>query len=140
MRLLCTSSYLDVSAISKNKKFKYTFLADKEGTYWIHSHSPGQYPKGLRAPLIVRRPADEREMNYDSEQILTVSDWYYLWLALSAYQADTYSLGGWTLNMQKRGACQKQDPGVTALLELVAIPTMIMAMESSIRLRVRIFQ
>ena len=42
--------------------------------------------------------------------------------------------------MQNRGACQKQDLGVTALLELVVILTMIMAMVSNIRLRVRRFK
>ena len=60
-----------------DNKFTYTFLADKEGTYWIHSHSPGQYPKGVRAPLIVTRDGDARDLGYDSglEKTITLSDW-----------------------------------------------------------------
>ena len=36
----------------------------------------GQYPDGLRGPLIVHDPNDPYVGTYDEEVILTVSDWY----------------------------------------------------------------
>ena len=35
----------------------------------------GQYPDGLRGPLIVYDPADPYKGKYDEEVVLTVSDW-----------------------------------------------------------------
>ncbi|KAI0881802.1 putative ferroxidase [Annulohypoxylon maeteangense] len=55
---------------------KYRFYADAPGTYWYHSHSMGQYPDGLRGPLIIHDPDDPYEDDYDEEVILTLSDWY----------------------------------------------------------------
>ncbi|KAI1500861.1 Cupredoxin [Biscogniauxia marginata] len=55
----------------------YSFLADSAGTYWYHSHNMGQYPDGLRGPLIVHDPADPYLNDYDEDIILTVSDWYH---------------------------------------------------------------
>lgn len=40
-----------------------------------HSHNMGQYPDGLRGPLIVQDPNDPYKDEYDEEHILTVSDW-----------------------------------------------------------------
>lgn len=50
--------------------------ADAPGTYWYHSHNMGQYPDGLRGPLIVHDPLDPYAGKYDEEVILTVTDWY----------------------------------------------------------------
>jgi len=52
------------------------FLTDQVGTYWIHSHTPGQYPDGLRAPLIIQ-DIDKKPYTYDEEYIITLSDWYH---------------------------------------------------------------
>ncbi|KAH8671175.1 iron transport multicopper oxidase fet3 precursor [Xylariales sp. PMI_506] len=54
----------------------YQFLADAAGTFWYHSHNMGQYPDGLRGPLIVHEPKSSCD-KYDEEVILTVSDWYH---------------------------------------------------------------
>jgi iron transport multicopper oxidase len=54
----------------------YAFTADEAGTYWYHSHNMGQYPDGLRGPLIVHDPADPYKGKYDEEYIVTISDWY----------------------------------------------------------------
>lgn len=35
----------------------------------------GQYPDGLRGPLIVHDPNDPYQGKYDNEVVLTVSDW-----------------------------------------------------------------
>ncbi|KAI1372947.1 putative ferroxidase [Hypoxylon crocopeplum] len=55
---------------------KYRFTADIPGTFWYHSHSMGQYPDGLRGPLIIHDPDDPYEDDYDEEVIVTLSDWY----------------------------------------------------------------
>ncbi|KAK1530533.1 multicopper oxidase [Colletotrichum costaricense] len=54
----------------------YSFTADTGGTYWWHSHNMGQYPDGMRGPLIIHDPADPYAGQYDEEYILSVSDWY----------------------------------------------------------------
>lgn len=48
---------------------------NQTGTYWYHSHHSGQYPDGLRGPLIIRDP--DPPFKYDAEYILTLSDWYW---------------------------------------------------------------
>ncbi|KAK4235038.1 multicopper oxidase [Achaetomium macrosporum] len=53
---------------------KYQFTVDAPGTYWWHSHNMGQYPDGLRGPLIVHDPDDPYKDDYDEEYIMTVSD------------------------------------------------------------------
>ncbi|KAK4249289.1 multicopper oxidase [Corynascus novoguineensis] len=53
---------------------KYQFTVDAPGTYWYHSHNMGQYPDGLRGPLIVQDPNDPYKGAYDEEHILAVSD------------------------------------------------------------------
>jgi iron transport multicopper oxidase len=36
----------------------------------------GQYPDGLRGPLIIHDPDDPYRDQYDGDIVLTVSDWY----------------------------------------------------------------
>ncbi|KAI9734044.1 MAG: hypothetical protein M1818_006982 [Claussenomyces sp. TS43310] len=55
----------------------YTFIVDTPGTYWYHSHNHGQYPDGLRGPLIVHDLIDPYAGQYDEEFILRISDWYH---------------------------------------------------------------
>ena len=68
------------SGIPPATSFEYSFLAADEGSYWIHSHAPGQYPKGLRTALIVRNAEDPTSYGYQQpvdgkEEIITLSDW-----------------------------------------------------------------
>ena len=79
--------------ITSGTKFKYNFTVSKTqshtgifakayqinqpGTYWYHSHSRGQYPDGLRAPIIVEDPNSPYKGKYDHEVVLSVSDWYH---------------------------------------------------------------
>ncbi|KAM7217794.1 putative iron transport multicopper oxidase FET3 [Rhypophila decipiens] len=56
---------------------KYQWVADTAGSYWYHSHNMGQYPDGLRGPLIVHDTNDPYSGQYDEEVILSVSDWYH---------------------------------------------------------------
>lgn len=48
---------------------------DQPGTYWYHSHDKGQYPDGLRGPLIIQDPGIP--YSFDEEIILSLSDWYH---------------------------------------------------------------
>ncbi|KAF2194873.1 multicopper oxidase [Zopfia rhizophila CBS 207.26] len=57
--------------------FTYNFTVDQPGTYWYHSHTHGQYPDGLRGPLIVHDPDSPHKDLYDEEIVLTFSDWYH---------------------------------------------------------------
>lgn len=62
--------------IPPGNSFTYTFTANPSGTSWFHSHNKGQYPDGLRAPMIIHDPQYEAQLGFDQEYIMTVSDWY----------------------------------------------------------------
>ncbi|KAH0544590.1 hypothetical protein FGG08_001239 [Glutinoglossum americanum] len=57
--------------------FTYDFKINQPGTYWYHSHNKGQYPDGLRGPILVHDPRDPHKGEYDEELVLTLSDWYH---------------------------------------------------------------
>ncbi|MCJ1433270.1 hypothetical protein MMC27_002629 [Xylographa pallens] len=57
--------------------YTYEFTINQPGTYWYHSHVGGQYPDGLRGPLIVHDPHSPYAGQYDEEIVLTLSDWYH---------------------------------------------------------------
>ncbi|KAF1914561.1 Cupredoxin [Ampelomyces quisqualis] len=63
--------------ILPGSSFTYNFTVDQPGSYWWHSHERGQYPDGLRAPLIVHDSEDPFQDQYDEEIVLTLSDWYH---------------------------------------------------------------
>lgn len=63
--------------IGPGSSFTYKFEVNQPGTYWYHSHNKGQYPDGLRGPLIVNDPQSPFKKDYDEEIILTLSDWYH---------------------------------------------------------------
>lgn len=63
--------------IPPGSNFTYAFIVDSPGTYWYHSHNMGQYPDGLRGPLIVHDLIDPYAGQYDEEMTLTLSDWYH---------------------------------------------------------------
>ncbi|KAF2096240.1 conidial pigment biosynthesis oxidase Abr1/brown 1 [Rhizodiscina lignyota] len=57
--------------------FTHQFTANPAGTHWFHSHSKGQYPDGIRGPMIVHDPAWEKSLGVDAQYTITVSDWYH---------------------------------------------------------------
>ncbi|KAK3297987.1 Cupredoxin [Chaetomium fimeti] len=63
--------------VTSDLPFTYNFTVDQPGTYWYHSHIHGQYPDGLRGPLIVHDPESPFKDMYDEEVVMTVSDWYH---------------------------------------------------------------
>lgn len=42
-----------------------------------HIHLLGQYPEGLRGPVVVHDPKGPHEGSYDDEVVITLSDWYH---------------------------------------------------------------
>ncbi|WEW54682.1 hypothetical protein PRK78_000104 [Emydomyces testavorans] len=50
---------------------------DQPGAYWYHAHGHGQYPDGLRGPMIVDDPNSPHAGKWDKEYVLTLSDWYH---------------------------------------------------------------
>ncbi|MCJ1314549.1 hypothetical protein MMC25_008231 [Agyrium rufum] len=63
--------------IPAGSTFVYDFNITQPGTYWYHSHDNGQYPDGLRGPLIIHDPESPYKGQYDEEIVLTLSDWYH---------------------------------------------------------------
>ncbi|KAF7556921.1 hypothetical protein G7Z17_g994 [Cylindrodendrum hubeiense] len=63
--------------IEPGSTFTYNFTVEQPGMYWYHSHSHGQYPDGLRGPLIIRDPDFPYQDDVDEELVLTLSDWYH---------------------------------------------------------------
>ncbi|KAJ5884713.1 conidial pigment biosynthesis oxidase Abr1/brown 1 [Penicillium taxi] len=74
--------------IPPGKKMRYEVNVNQTGTYWYHSHKMGQYPDGLRGPLVVKEPNPGFE--YDDEFTITLSDWYHQQMTplLDEYYAD----------------------------------------------------
>ncbi|KAG8405236.1 hypothetical protein J3458_021901 [Metarhizium acridum] len=64
-------------SIPPGSSFTYNFTIDQPGTYWYHSHNDGQYPDGLRGPVIVHDPEFPYKKEVDEEVVLTLSDWYH---------------------------------------------------------------
>ncbi|PYH73012.1 multicopper oxidase abr1 [Aspergillus vadensis CBS 113365] len=60
-----------------NQRMRYIVPMNQTGTYWYHSHEPGQYPDGLRGPIIVHDNVP-KPYHYDEEMTLTLSDWYHV--------------------------------------------------------------
>ncbi|KAL3669980.1 hypothetical protein V7S43_005351 [Phytophthora oleae] len=58
----------------------YTFTPEQAGTYWWHSHHSTQYAYGLRGPLIVHAPTDDKqswETEIAAEYTLQLADLYH---------------------------------------------------------------
>lgn len=63
--------------VPAGSELTYSFNVTQAGTYWYHSHVDGQYPDGLRGPLIVHDPENPYADQFDEELVLTLSDWYH---------------------------------------------------------------
>ncbi|CAK7209550.1 hypothetical protein SCUCBS95973_000478 [Sporothrix curviconia] len=62
-------------AIPPGSSLTYNFTIHQPGTYWYHSHGSGQYPDGLRAPLLVHDP--DPPFAFNEEHVISLSDWYH---------------------------------------------------------------
>lgn len=63
--------------IKPGETFVYRFRVKQYGTYWYHSHSPGQEQRGVYAPLIID-PKEPDPVAYDREHVIMLSDWTFL--------------------------------------------------------------
>jgi CopA family copper-resistance protein len=63
--------------IEPGETFVYRFPVKQYGTYWYHSHSPGQEQRGVYAPLIID-PKKSDPVAYDREHVIILSDWTFL--------------------------------------------------------------
>ena len=62
------------AGIEPGETFVYKFKVRQYGTYWYHSHSPGQEQAGVYAPLIID-PLKSDPVAYDREYVVVLSDW-----------------------------------------------------------------
>jgi len=62
------------AGIKPGETFLYRFRIKQYGTYWYHSHSPGQLQKGVYAPLIFD-PMEPDPIKCDREYVVVLSDW-----------------------------------------------------------------
>lgn len=62
------------AGIKPGETFVYKFRIKQYGTYWYHSHSPGQEQAGVYAPLIFD-PINPDPVKYDREYVVVLSDW-----------------------------------------------------------------
>ena len=60
--------------IEPGETFVYKFPLKQYGTYWYHSHSPGQEQAGVYAPMIID-PIEPDPVTYDREHVVVLSDW-----------------------------------------------------------------
>lgn len=63
--------------IEPGETFVYQFPIKQYGTYWYHSHSPGQEQAGVYAPLIID-PVKPDPVKYDREYVVVLSDWSFM--------------------------------------------------------------
>ncbi|PYI26982.1 hypothetical protein BP00DRAFT_429842 [Aspergillus indologenus CBS 114.80] len=61
--------------IKPKQRMRYVIPVNQTGTYWYHSHQEGQYPDGIRGPIVVHDTAP-LPFHYDEEITVTLSDWY----------------------------------------------------------------
>jgi len=62
------------AGIKPGETFVYKFRIKQYGTYWYHSHSPGQEQAGVYAPLIFD-PINPDPVKYDRDYVVVLSDW-----------------------------------------------------------------
>ena len=65
------------AGIEPGETFVYKFKVRQYGTYWYHSHSPGQEQAGVYAPMIID-PLKPDPVAYDREYVVILSDWSFL--------------------------------------------------------------
>jgi CopA family copper-resistance protein len=65
------------AGIEPGETFEYKFPIKQYGTYWYHSHSPGQEQAGVYAPMIFD-PIKPDPVAYDREHMVVLSDWSFM--------------------------------------------------------------
>ncbi len=65
---------LSFPGIRPGETFTYLYRVKQSGTYWYHSHSGGQEPKGLYGPLIID-PAGADPVRAERDYVVMLSEW-----------------------------------------------------------------
>ena len=65
---------LSFDGIYPGETYVYRFQVRQAGTYWYHSHSAFEEPRGVYGPLIIE-PRDPEPFGYDREHVVMLSDW-----------------------------------------------------------------
>ncbi|KAL8946668.1 MAG: hypothetical protein Q9222_006964 [Ikaeria aurantiellina] len=114
--------------IPPGSHFTYDFTVAQSGTYWWHSHNSGQYPDGLRGPLIVNDPNSPIAGKYDKEIVMTMSDWYHEQMPslLAAYESTSNGgakepLPDANLINEQTNAKISVEPGKTYLVHMINV-------------------
>ncbi|CAG8680799.1 26314_t:CDS:2 [Dentiscutata erythropus] len=64
--------------IPPQSSLTYEFsTSGQAGTYWWHSHYMVQYGDGLLGAMIIHDPDDPNLKDYDSDYVVTLTDWYH---------------------------------------------------------------
>lgn len=64
--------------IPPGSSFRYEFTADGlRGTYWYHAHFTTQRVDGLFGPLVVHSPKEKIGVEYASDRVVMVQDYYH---------------------------------------------------------------
>jgi iron transport multicopper oxidase len=119
---LCLSSAMSLKVLTSDK-------VNQTGTYWYHSHRMGQYPDGLRGPIVVHDP--NPPFVYDDEFTVIFSDWYHEQMSplMDQYKADTSDpmtgglepLPDGSLINEVVNATFRVEPGKTYLVHFVVV-------------------
>lgn len=65
---------LSFAGIKPGDTFEYQFDVNQSGTYWYHSHSGFQEPKGMYGAIIID-PKEPDPVSYDRDYVVMLSDW-----------------------------------------------------------------
>ena len=65
---------MSFGGIKPGETFKYQFDINQSGTYWYHSHSGFQEPKGMYGAIIID-PKQPDPVSYDRDHVVMLSDW-----------------------------------------------------------------
>lgn len=66
--------YITYLPIKSGESFTYRFPITHKGTYWYHSHTNIDEQRGQYGSIVIH-PKDERELNYDYDEVIQLSDW-----------------------------------------------------------------
>lgn len=65
---------MSFAGIKPGDTFEYQFEVNQSGTYWYHSHSGFQEPKGMYGAIIID-PEEPDPVSYDRDYVVMLSDW-----------------------------------------------------------------
>ncbi|KAK8131327.1 Iron transport multicopper oxidase FET3 [Apiospora sp. TS-2023a] len=123
--------------IKQGDKQVYTWDVTQVGTFWVHSHHSGQYPYGLRSPLVVRSADEPAYYGYDaqSDYVMDVTDnWFQ---SMADVEAD-FKTGRCCFDYQDYTLCGMEIPPDNALVHDDLSGTHTYQAKKSKNMRVRI--